>query len=104
MRLCAREILTTKNNKMKNLFASKPMLAEVKPCEWISVKKKKPQAEQRVIIYANAHAFKQVEKTIIYDVRYYYDEETKAWYFGGWGIDNVTHWMPIPTKPNDSKV
>lgn len=51
--------------------------------EWISVKNKLPKTEERVIIYVNAHAYKEIEKSIIYDVRYHYDEDTKEWYFGG---------------------
>lgn len=79
-------------------------MTQEKDSEWIPVNKRLPKAEQRVIIYANAHAYKQVEKSIIYDVRYYYDKDTKIWYFGGWSKENVTHWMPIPTKPSEGKV
>lgn len=68
---------------------------------WISVKDQLPKEGQRVNIYYNPHAFKQVEKIIRYDVEYYYEEKYDMWFFGGWSVENVSHWLPVLQIPNE---
>lgn len=65
--------------------------------EWISVETALPEEGKRVLVYC---------KPIGITASYYWGKngkevETKC---NGWSIMDVTHWMPLPVKPNDSYI
>jgi hypothetical protein len=57
--------------------------------QWISCKERLPEPGVKVLVRSG------------YDVGYMavcyvLDDRPDVWYPGGWGIENTSHWMPIP--------
>jgi hypothetical protein len=56
--------------------------------EWISVKDRLPRKDGDYIVYTPSSNISKVRKCS-YTVLY------------GWGINEVTHWMPLPSPPKE---
>lgn len=63
--------------------------------EWISVKDKLPEGRMSTVLAFNGKDEKH--RQCIFVSRYF--EQTKD--FTTEGIGKVTHWMPLPKKPNE---
>lgn len=68
--------------------------------EWISVKDRLPERDQKVLVY-DAGDETEIH---VYHLRedldgLYWDDES------GWAVDfeNVTHWMPLPEPPKEGE-
>ncbi len=57
--------------------------------EWVSVKDRLPEADQKVLVFSGGQYF---------EVKYYIPRKD-AWYPGGLPIGNSSHWMPLPDPP-----
>lgn len=70
--------------------------------EWISVKDRLPEDEQRVIAYCQ-----KVKKYFVgFAERSHYSDKVHWWHEGAKGglysaTSKVTHWMPLPEPPKE---
>ncbi len=78
--------------------------------EWISVKDKYPAPEQWVLAYGNHHHHdgKYKSAVCLYDyclkdgfATHYFELLTSGCTCCDDYLKEVTHWMPLPEKPND---
>lgn len=64
--------------------------------DWISVKDRMPEVYKRVLVINN--------HLMIYAAEYLYLDDDHYWNYQHCcecGVDNVTHWMPLPEGPKD---
>ena len=62
--------------------------------KWISIKEKKPENNQRVLVFAEYIDIK------IYESNIFYDGESYCYCPVG-KLENVTYWMPLPLPPEE---
>ena len=83
-------------------YVAKMPTIEAEPVkqEWISVKDRLPERDQKVLVY-DAGDETEIH---VYHLRedldgLYWDDES------GWAVDfeNVTHWMPLPEPPKEGE-
>jgi len=64
--------------------------------EWIKLENEKPQEESWVLAYNGCICVKMFERNIFYD-------GSSSYYCPDGEMSDVTHWMPLPEKPNRFK-
>ncbi|ARA69628.1 DUF551 domain-containing protein [Pasteurella multocida] len=73
-----------------DLVLEKPELVELpQDNNWISVKEKLPEAYTHVLVYTIAAE----------TISLFYDGEKFLFYPYTYGLEKITHWQPLPTKP-----
>jgi hypothetical protein len=69
--------------------------------QWISVKDKSPEINQRVLLATNE------KRSIVTGYRLSPAGKNEPWFhtdLGLWcGTETVTHWMPLPDRPKEEK-
>ncbi len=76
--------------------------------EWISVTEHKPEHGKVVICYGKVK-YDEHEEVVVFVGYFCLDyKERPLWFFhadaeycGEAEVDSVTHWMPLPEKPNE---
>ncbi|MGD2072526.1 MAG: DUF551 domain-containing protein [Candidatus Thorarchaeota archaeon] len=74
--------------------------------EWISVKNKLPEYDQRVLIYNETNEYnKKIGRDIICGHRVCTNKKGEIWISDvrGYNCMPVTHWMPLPDPPEGEK-
>lgn len=75
------------------------LLGSEKMSKWISVKDKLPDNEEVFLVYRGESKYPEIELAYwnLNRKRFeYYDNE-----YYGYGIDDITHWMPLPEPPKE---
>jgi hypothetical protein len=79
---------------IRKMLARLCSYAGLQAVEWVSVRDRLPEENQRVIYYFDVTGM---------DVGRYWKEERFGFDCfggkGGWLCDDVTHWMPLPDEP-----